>query len=78
MEYLKFNDSNQIHFIVWEVPLELIDELMKFPEEIFNHSKIYFVTSSLDQRDKLKSLNYPIIKGFKEKTITTELLKDMQ
>jgi CheY-like chemotaxis protein len=56
---------------------ELLDELMKFPEELFKNSRIYFVTSSLDQRDKVKSLDYPIIKGFKEKTITTELLKDM-
>lgn len=56
---------------------ELLDELMKFPEELFKNSSIYFVTSSLDQRDKVKSLDYPIIKGFKEKTITTELLKDM-
>jgi CheY-like chemotaxis protein len=56
---------------------ELLDELMKFPEELFKNSSIYFVTSSLDQRDKVKSLDYPIVKGFKEKTITTELLKDM-
>lgn len=56
---------------------ELVDELMKLPRELFKNSKLYFVTSSLDQRDKVKALDYPIIAGFKEKTITTELLKDM-
>lgn len=56
---------------------ELVDELMKLPRELFKNSKIYFVTSSLDQRDKIKALDYPIITGFKEKTLTTELLKDM-
>ncbi len=56
---------------------ELLDELMKFPRELFDDSRIYFVTSSLDQRDKIKSLEYPIVTGFKEKTLTTELLKDM-
>ena len=56
---------------------ELLDELMKFPRELFGDSRIYFVTSSLDQRDKIKSLEYPIVTGFKEKTLTTELLKDM-
>ena len=56
---------------------ELVDELMKLPRELFKNSKLYFVTSSLDQRDKVKALDYPIITGFKEKTLTTELLKDM-
>lgn len=56
---------------------ELVDELMKLPRELFKNSKIYFVTSSLDQRDKIKALDYPIITGFKEKPLTTELLKDM-
>ena len=56
---------------------ELLDELMKFPLELFKNCRIYFVTSSLDQRDKIKSSEYPIVTGFKEKTLTTELLKDM-
>lgn len=56
---------------------ELMDELMKFPLELFHQTKIYFVTSSLDQRDRIKAKDYPIVTGFKEKTITSELLKDM-
>ncbi len=56
---------------------ELMDELMKLPLELFDQTKIYFVTSSLDQRDRIKAKDYPIVTGFKEKTITSELLKDM-
>ena len=56
---------------------ELMDELMKLPLELFHQTKIYFVTSSLDQRDRIKAKDYPIVTGFKEKTITSELLKDM-
>lgn len=57
---------------------ELVDEMMKFPLELFAHSKVFFVTSSLDQRDKYKSDDYPIITGFKEKTISVEQLQEIQ
>ncbi len=56
---------------------ELLDELMKYPKEFFEHTKIYFVTSSLDKRDQVKASNYPIVTGFKEKSITSDSLKDM-
>jgi len=57
---------------------ELVDEFIKFPLELFEHSKIFFVTSSLDQRDQYKSRDYPIITGFIEKTISVEQLQQIQ
>ncbi len=86
LEYIKDLIDNQIQlpnyiFVDIRMPemngFELMDELIKFPLELFKNTKIYFVTSSLDDRDNIKSLDYPIIKGFIEKTITAELLKDL-
>ena len=87
LDYLKelIHDKIQLpNFIFIDIRMpelngfELVDELMKFPKEVFDNSKIFFVTSSLDKMDKFKASDYPIIQGFKEKTITTELLKDIQ
>ncbi len=54
---------------------EYLDELMKFPIEKFKDLRIYVLSSSLAERDKEKSLSYPIVTGFIEKTLTIEKLK---
>jgi len=54
---------------------EYLDELMKFPIEKFKDLRIYVLSSSLAERDKDKSLSYPIVTGFIEKTLTIEKLK---
>ncbi len=54
---------------------EYLDELMKFPIEKFKDLRIYVLSSSLAERDKEKSLSYPIVAGFIEKTLTIEKLK---
>ena len=57
---------------------ELVDEFIKFPLELFEHSKIFFVTSSLDQRDQYKSRDYPISTSFIDKIISVEQLQQIQ
>jgi len=57
---------------------ELVDEFIKFPLELFEHSKIFFVTSSLDQRDQYNSRDYPISTSFIDKIISVEQLQQIQ
>ena len=54
---------------------EYLDELMKYPVDKFKDLRIYVLSSSLAERDKDKSLSYPIVTGFIEKTLTIEKLK---
>jgi hypothetical protein len=54
---------------------EYLDELMKYPLEKFKDLHIYVLSSSLAERDKERSLSYPIVTGFIEKTLTIEKLK---
>ena len=46
---------------------ELLDEFMKLGPDTFANTRIYVVTSSLNEKDRIRSLGYPIVSGFKEK-----------
>jgi len=87
LQYMKelIQDNLQLpNFIFIDVRMpemngfELVDEFMKFPLELFDHSKIFFVTSSLDQRDLYKLRDYPILTGFIDKIISVEQLQQLQ
>ncbi|MBL0104519.1 MAG: response regulator [Bacteroidetes bacterium] len=56
---------------------ELLDELVKLPEENLRKMKIYMLTSSLDEKDKLRSEEYPIIAGFRGKTLNAKMLNEI-
>jgi CheY-like chemotaxis protein len=56
---------------------EVLDELMKHPLSQFENTRIFLLTSSLDDRDKSKAESYPIITGFRGKTVTTTMLREL-
>lgn len=56
---------------------ELLDELMKHSLDKFQNTRLYMLTSSLDDRDKARAESYPIITGFRGKTVTTGMLRDI-
>ena len=56
---------------------EVLDELMKHPLSEFENTRIFMLTSSLDDRDKSKAESYPIITGFRGKTVTTAMLREI-
>ncbi|MFM7017150.1 MAG: response regulator [Bacteroidota bacterium] len=71
------------HFLFLDIRMpemdgfEYLDALMNYPIEKFKDLRIYVLSSSLAERDKEKSLAYPIVTGFIEKTLTIEKLKSI-
>jgi CheY-like chemotaxis protein len=56
---------------------ELLDGLSDYSLEIFAHTKLYIVTSSLNDRDMKKAFSYPMLTGFYGKPLTMEVIKDI-
>lgn len=55
--------------------LELIEELIKLNLDLFKNTKLYVITSSLDDRDRERSLAYPIVTDFLVKMISQETIE---
>lgn len=56
---------------------EILDGLSDYSVADFRQTRIYMLTSSLDERDRDKASSYPIISGFLSKTITIPMLKEL-
>lgn len=56
---------------------ELLDGLKDYPIDSFASTKLYIVTSSLNDRDMKKAFSYPIVSGFKGKPLTIEMVKEI-
>jgi CheY-like chemotaxis protein len=54
---------------------ELLDGLSDYPVEQFAHTKLYIVTSSLNDRDMKKAFSYTMLTGYFGKPLTIELIK---
>jgi CheY-like chemotaxis protein len=53
---------------------EFLEELMKFDRQVFNKTRIYLLSSSIDERDIKKAMDYPFVKGFKGKPLSEEII----
>ena len=56
---------------------EFLDELLKFELQLFVNTKIYLLSSSIDDRDIEKSQKYPFVTGFKGKPLSEEIIIEM-
>ncbi len=56
---------------------EFLDELRKFELHVFDKTKIYLLSSSIDERDIKRSLEYPFVKGFKGKPLSEEIINEI-
>jgi CheY-like chemotaxis protein len=56
---------------------EFLDEIQKLPSDIFSKTKLFMLSSSLDERDVNKALSYSIVKGFLSKPLSEENLKSI-
>ena len=91
IEALKFFDSNkndkvnedypQIIFLDLNMPImdgwEFLDEFNNF-KELFPHTKIIVLSSSVDPKDINKSKNYSMVLDFLPKPITVEMLNSIK
>lgn len=56
---------------------ELLDEISDYAVEMFAHTKLYIVTSSLNDRDMKKAFSYPMLTGYYGKPLTIEVIKEI-
>ncbi|PRY14390.1 response regulator receiver domain-containing protein [Pontibacter ummariensis] len=56
---------------------ELLDALDPYEEEISGSTRIYILTSSLDQEDAIKSKDYSLVHGFIHKPLDREDVKSI-
>lgn len=91
IEALKFFDSNkddqededypQIIFLDLNMPImdgwEFLEEFNNF-KELFPHTKIIVLSSSVDPKDINKSKNYSMVLDFLPKPITVEMLNNIK
>lgn len=56
---------------------EFLEQFAQLPVERLRQIKVFMLTSSIDERDKSKSLNYPFVYGYYSKPMSPEVLREM-
>lgn len=56
---------------------EFLDEFVQLPEKNIRKVKVFMLTSSIDERDRSRSREYPVVYGYYSKPMTPEILKEM-
>lgn len=56
---------------------EFLDHLKVFNSNSFDNTKVYMLSSSLDDRDVELALSYPFVKGFREKPLSDSILNEI-
>jgi CheY-like chemotaxis protein len=56
---------------------QFLEEIQKISKEIYSKTKLYMLSSSLDERDVNKALSFSFVKGFLPKPLTEENLQSI-
>jgi CheY-like chemotaxis protein len=56
---------------------ELLDGLSNYSTDVFAATKLYIVTSSLNDRDMKKAFSYSVLTGYKGKPLTIDIVKEI-
>lgn len=56
---------------------EFLDELMKCDARRIRETSVYVLSSSLDQRDIKRALAYPVVRGFRSKPLSEEMVMEI-
>ena len=56
---------------------EFLEEYVKLPKTLTNHSKIYILSSSMDPLDNEKGANYSVVKGHLTKPLAHHNITDI-
>src|SRR5690606_23364726 len=55
---------------------DFLDDFAKFKGNLSKEVKIFIVTSSVDEKDKLRSQLFPFVKGFISKPLTPGIIRN--
>ena len=56
---------------------QFLDELKNLPKDPLKYLNVFMLTSSLDQKDIVRSREYPMVKGFLSKPLDMLTVKDI-
>ena len=57
---------------------EFLEKLMQFPEAVKNQCTVIMLSSSNDQKDIARALQYPVVKKFLTKPLESEMLLNLK
>ncbi len=84
LDYLKENVRNadslpDVILLDLNMPVidgwDFLEAFAKFQNEISKSIRIFIVTSSVDEKDKLRSQAYPFVKGFISKPLSPDIIR---
>lgn len=78
---MKGEEFPELIFLDIKMPMmdgfEFLDELIKFPKVINNQCAVIMLTSSSDQNDIARALEYTVVKKFLIKPLKKEMLENL-
>jgi response regulator RpfG family c-di-GMP phosphodiesterase len=82
MDFVKSDKVSETIFLIdIRMPelngFDLIHSIQELPEESIRGSRFYFLTSSLDDRDRARGLSFDIVSGYLEKPISIEKIREL-